>query len=267
MGRKRGSQSTAVISDELHARIVRLAELFWESNQSRMGRDVGVDQSALSKMLAGKQQPSAMLLERLANWPGVNAAWLMSGRGEPRLDTFPASGAGQYRPLFEELQADRLRDRPAVRAGVGYPVAGAQYTETSYWLRVPVHHPVTVGTDVRHGDLLLLETDPAWTGSIANVRGRMVVLGNPDPKASPRAVMGAVNSTPEADDIDNKAVSDVYAIALSTGQPEPGARPRVWLVLPGDRKAVREATSRFKEPVVTLDDVLAVRVALLRPSW
>ena len=113
MGRKRGSQTTTLISDELHARIVRLADLIWRDNQTLMGRELGVDQSALSKVLRGKQQPSAMLVERLANRPTVNPGWLMCGRGEPLLEGPFAPGVGLYRPLLDELPSGPLASFPS----------------------------------------------------------------------------------------------------------------------------------------------------------
>jgi transcriptional regulator with XRE-family HTH domain len=272
MGRKKGSQTTTVISGELHARIVSLANLLWHGNRSRMGRDLGVDQSALSKVLAGKQQPSATLLERCANWPAVNPAWLMCGRGEPLLDGSPAPGAGLYRPLLEELPPCRLSELPALRAGVSYPIAGAHYTETSYWFRVPANHPITFGNEVTRGDLLLMETDPQWTSSIERVRGNIVVFGDPEGSDDTRrTLIGLIDASDEPTYGDYRAVSELYAIRLYTGKHDRAAQKsqptRAWLVLPGDRKAVREAAAKLKEPVFTLEDILAVRVNLTRPAW
>jgi transcriptional regulator with XRE-family HTH domain len=272
MGRKRASQSATTVSDELHARIARLSELIWSGNQSAMGRDLGVDQSAVSKVLAGKQQPSAMLIERLATWSRVNPAWLMSGRGEPLLDGSTTPGVGLYCPLVEEIPPGRLSELPAVRAGVSYPVAGAHYTPTSYWFKVPPNHPVTYGTDVTTRDLILIETDPQWTGSIGTVRDKMVVLS--DPEESPgirRMVIGAVDATEEPTFADYEMVSELYPIRLYTTPParetKKTKRSLAWLVLPGTPKAVREAAAKLKEPVVTLDDLVGLRMCLLRPSW
>src|SRR3954453_1774859 len=91
-------ESGANISRELLARIVELSELVWHGNRSQMGRDLEVDQSAISKVLAGKQQPGAKFLERLATWPGVNVGWLFLGQGDPGLEGGLLPGGGEVSP-------------------------------------------------------------------------------------------------------------------------------------------------------------------------
>src|SRR5262245_9271107 len=129
MGRRRGSKTQALVTTEFQARLAKLAELVWRGNQSQMQRDLGIDQSSLSKVLAAKQQPSAALVERLANWKGVNPGWLLCGKGEPLLEGPFSPGVGLYRPLLDELIPGPLAEFTALTKGDSYPVAGAHYTE------------------------------------------------------------------------------------------------------------------------------------------
>ncbi len=264
MGRKPASESSALVTDGFQDRIIHLAELIWKGNRSQMGRDLGADQSSLSKLLAQKQQPSAALIERLANWKGVNPGWLLCGKGEPLLEGPFSPGLGLYRPLLDELISGPLAEFPALTKGVSYPVAGAHFTETNYYFRVPPNHPVTFGSDARHRDLLLLETDPAWTRSPARVRGRMVVLLAGDgPVARRQPVLAAIANESYTPTEQFSVVTDINPVTVY-GEKE---SQQAWFVTPGDREAVREAAAEVEGPVLTLEQIVAVRVCLLRPSW
>lgn len=272
MGRKPASESSALVTDGFQDRIIHLAELIWKGNRSQMGRDLGVDQSSLSKVLASKQQPSAALIERLANWKGVNPGWLLCGKGEPLLEGPFSPGVGLYRPLLDELIPGPLAEFPAASKGVSYPVAAAHYTETNYWLRVPPRHPVTVKNSesvlnqsgVNVHDLLLMETDPAWTRSAPRVRGKLVALLVGDAHATNRRmVFGKVGPDSEPVYAELSGVQDINPVTVYAGE----KAERVWLVVPGDREAVRQAAAALKGEVVTLEQIIAVRVCLLRPSW
>lgn len=269
MGRKPASKTSALIGKEFHDRLARLSELIWKSNQSQMGRDLGIDQSSLSKVLAGKQQPSAALIERLANWKGVNPGWLLCGKGEPLLEGPFAPGVGLYRPLLGEILTGLLSESPGLLTGVSYPVAGAHYTETSYWFRVPVNDPITFDSTlgVKSSDLLLMETDPRWTQSIRRVRGKVAGLLVEGALAGRRrAVLGLVDA--QADEglahIDIRLLPDIHPVKLylSKGDPTPA-----WLIASSDPGEAQEAASRMPGEVLTMDRVTAVCVNLSRPSW
>src|SRR5687768_838472 len=103
MPRKTREKSKARISDGLQARIMRLSKLVWASNRTQMARDVGTDQSTVSKVLAGKQEPSARFLEGLATCSRVNAVWLFTGQGEPLIQGGTHAASGLFRPLLDEL--------------------------------------------------------------------------------------------------------------------------------------------------------------------
>jgi transcriptional regulator with XRE-family HTH domain len=142
-----------------------------------MGRDLGIDQSAISKILAGKQEPSATLLERLAAWPGVDIGWLFLGRGEPLLEEGMRAGVGQFRPLADELLPGPPDEHPDRLRGLSYPVAAAFYSHSSYWYRVPPRSAV-VGScgDVLVRDQMLIETDERWTRQGGAVLGKFCVF-------------------------------------------------------------------------------------------
>src|SRR4051794_39269227 len=71
MGRKKlTSGEGASVSPALIERIRNLATRIWNDRQSQMARDLDIDQASISRVLAGKQQPGAKLLEKLATWPG-----------------------------------------------------------------------------------------------------------------------------------------------------------------------------------------------------
>lgn len=177
MAKKQGNEERADISPEFHQRIVKLSTLLWEGNRSKMARDVGIDQPTISRVLAGEQKPSAKLLENLAARPEVNVGWLFLGEGEPLLTQGMRAGVGGYRPLLDELLPGPLHDHRDRLAGVSYPVAAAFDTPTSYWYRVPANSPATTSEyKVKAGDLMLMETDPAWTRKVSSVAGRFCVF-------------------------------------------------------------------------------------------
>ena len=266
MSRKPRSQTLAVVSTELQDRIGRLAEVVWKGNQSQMGRDLGIDQSSLSKTLTGKQQPSAALVERLANWKGVNPGWLLCGKGEPLLEGPFAPGVGLYRPLLEEMPPGPLGDFPGLGTGVSYPVAGAHFTDTGYWFRVPVNAPITYGNiGVKSRDLLLMETDPRWTRSAARLGGKLIgVTRSSGSRAKPEVVLARV--APDEDDLVNRT-EGVTALFNVTLYVEKERSVTGYLVLPGEPAAVAAVAAERGGEVVSVDQLVAVAVNWCRPSW
>lgn len=247
MSRKSTSEGA---SPTIHARIALLAERIWMMNQSAMARDLRVEQSTISKVLAGRQQPGAALLERLASWPRVNPAWLMSARGEPLYDVAATSSAGLYLPLVDELLKVPPAAAPEQLSGISYPVAGAYYSNTAYWFRVPANHVITFApVSVRSHDLLLMTAERRLVGSIVGVCGRIVVIRHPQGGRPALAQVGT----------DEEMVEGVERYRLEVFG-EPG---RTWFVS-GEvpRKIVGKAKS--EERFVTFEDILAVCLLLER---
>ncbi|MGL6095148.1 MAG: helix-turn-helix domain-containing protein [Fimbriiglobus sp.] len=193
MGRKPKAPSGSEDSHHLRDRIARLAELVWAGRQSQMARDLGVAQSSISKVLAGKQQPGTVLLERLATWTGVNPVWLVCGRGEPLAPDAAGTGAGHFRPILVDLDELLAADPSAGGSGASYPVPAATHSPTTVWYRVPPNTPLAARRpDILTGDLLLVETDSRvlagvdWANRLAAFR-----LGDGRRK---RVVLGAVGA-------------------------------------------------------------------------
>lgn len=256
MARKPRKESTATISTGLHARIVRLSELVWGGNRSQMGRDLGVDQSAISKVLAGKQEPSAKLLEKLASHPRVNSVWLFTGVGEPLIEGGLRPGVGGYCPLLDELLPGPLAEHRDRLSGVSYPVASPFDTPTSYWYRVPANTPVTISDHkVQGGDLFLIETDPTWTHKSAAVLGKF--CGFPVKKGKKEAVelwwVDAYDHSTSMEGYEQYRV-DTFKQGDKT-----------WLIVPLDANGEENARQSLDGVCLTLDKIVCVGVKLERP--
>ncbi len=192
MGRKKLTEED--ISPELVERIGRLASLVWEGNQSEMGRALHIPQSVLSRVLAAKQPPSGKLLEGLATWPGVNACWLFGGIGDPLVEPGVDVKGGLYRPISDKLLPGPPEEYRDLLSAVGYPVAQAFFSLTSYWLRLWADWPICEKRDdIRGGDLVLMETAERWTRRRKKVVGKIVCFRIKDGTRS-KLVLGEVGT-------------------------------------------------------------------------
>src|SRR5688572_1182116 len=59
----------------------------WGGSQTRMARDTGISQSAISNVVTGRQQPGRHILAAVASHPLIDAAWLLTGVGMPIVGT------------------------------------------------------------------------------------------------------------------------------------------------------------------------------------
>jgi transcriptional regulator with XRE-family HTH domain len=254
MAGQNNSREGSSISPDLLARIVRLSELTWKGNRSQMGRDLGIDQAAVSRVLAGKQQPSAKLLERLATWPGVNVVWLLSGHGQPLIEGGARAGDGPDLPLVEELLPGPPGDHPERLSGAGHPVAPRFHSPTAYWYRVQAGTPLTRDRkDLVAGDLLFMEAGEAWTRRAEAVRGRLcgfrVRTGRKE-----RVLWGAVSLAPDA----YFESYEPYRVDLF------GEAGQAVLVIPDAPSGLEEARRAASGACLTLDQVACVCVRLER---
>ena len=145
-------------------RVAWLLEALWGGNRSDMARDIGVTHSVLVKVAAGTQNPGRRLLEAISGHPKVNPVWLVSGEGEALLEPRTGSTEGWPVPVSRQLLDGPLDQDRKLLTGDTYPVAGNHYRRTRYWLRIQSKEPVTKTphTDIRPGDLILMETDPIY---------------------------------------------------------------------------------------------------------
>lgn len=70
-------------------RIDNLLRRIWRGNVAQMARDLKVSHPAMSRVLAG-QIPSGKILQKLAEYQDVNAAWLLTGKGRPPPESEPS---------------------------------------------------------------------------------------------------------------------------------------------------------------------------------
>ena len=68
----------------------------WQGSQSKMGRDIGVSQSAVSAIVTGARNPGNRFLAKLAAYPMINANWLLNGMGEPLVAEEQPGQGGRY---------------------------------------------------------------------------------------------------------------------------------------------------------------------------
>lgn len=155
---KKGGRPRSPLWEEegLRDRIELVLELAFGGKQVRAADALGVPQSVISKMLAGKRPPNKALLDRLAALPNVNEHYLFRGEGEPLL----ASGMGTL-PIADIVLPGGPAEYRDLLAGDRHPVAASLDRGTRYWLRLGCSSPIVLALSPRFlaNDLLLIECD------------------------------------------------------------------------------------------------------------
>ena len=160
-------------------RVIWLLEQVWNGNRSEMGRAIGCSHSVLTKIAAGQQAPGRHLLTAIAAHPKVNPTWLMSGEGEPLLAERSDSPAeGWPLPIARQIIVGPPAQYRTLLSGEHFPVTGAFYQPSRYWLEIQPSDPITRSRHnlAKDGDLLLMETDPVWWKETYLVDGRTCVV-------------------------------------------------------------------------------------------
>ena len=163
-------------------RIERLLHLLFSGMQQRdASRQLNVSQTLISTSLTGLRNPAKTLIERLADFPGVNPRWLIDGIGEPLLDgygtTLPeiTKVPRELNTPWEELTSESDR----------YRISENQFSDTRYWFRVTKDALKKWGVEAERrirlqpGDHLLLETDPKQIESLPG-QNRVAVVSVPE---------------------------------------------------------------------------------------
>lgn len=146
-------------------RVCWLLANLWNGNRSEMARSVGVTHSVLTKIAAGQQNPGRRLLAAIASHPKVSPGWLLSGEGEPILaDSRSAPEEGWPVPISTQVLSGPLDEHRSLLSGESFPVPGAFYRPSRYWLKLYQSDPIVQsGECMESGDLLLMESDPnSW---------------------------------------------------------------------------------------------------------
>jgi transcriptional regulator with XRE-family HTH domain len=156
--------------EDARKRVKYVLEVIWGGKQREMARAVGITQSLISKVVSGLQPPGKRVMEALAKYPAINADWALHGTGHAI--EFPQRGSLPI--AFGVLPVPPL-EAPHLLSGSRHPVADQYDRNSRYWLLLTEQSPV-----VRHqphrlasNDLLLLETDAAWTRRTDLVDGRL----------------------------------------------------------------------------------------------
>jgi hypothetical protein len=133
----------------------------------------------------------------------VNPGWLLGGEGEPLLaerEAVPA--AGWPLPIAKQLLPGEPGDNQHLLSGETYPIAGAFYRPTRYWLEIQRSDPIVKehSRKVDWGDLLLMETDPSWRKEYRSVDERLCAVCFPGGGGETRVELGLVTFEPETQD-------------------------------------------------------------------
>lgn len=254
-------------------RVSWLLEHLWSGNRSQMARDIGVSHSVLAKIAAGTQSAGRRLLGAIASHPKVNPGWLLTGQGEPLLAASTASPAdGWPLPISRQLLWLRPSEQREFFTGETFPVPGALYRETRYWLRVlPANSLVQLPLwAVRPHDLLLMETDPAYWASAEQIDELICAVRRPN-ELHPRLGQFVIKDEPETgwrmlsfSDFDTQAGLRMWRQTQAGEVPRVPAAPSRAPAKPATPPA-RKSNRLPPPPIeVELQSVVAACLALVR---
>lgn len=149
---------------EPRARILFLYHKLWGGSQTRMARDTGISQSAISRFITGDHEPGGKLLAAVAAHPAVNASWALNGVGEPLI----VLGVRALH-VATQLFAGRPEDHPDC-LGEMREVVTRRYRPSRYWVRIDAENALLGIEELRleAGDHLLLDSDSeGWPRELA----------------------------------------------------------------------------------------------------
>jgi transcriptional regulator with XRE-family HTH domain len=143
-------------------RVKWLLDARFTDNRSEMARAIGFSPAAVGQVVSGSKPPGRRMLTAIVQKLGVDAGWLLEGKGEPFGAKAEAADAAVWMPVRDSLLPEplprelrELSDRTVVVPGYR--------PSTQYWFRLGRAEPVLDVPQLgfRKGDLLLMETDPA----------------------------------------------------------------------------------------------------------
>jgi len=143
-------------------RVVWLLAHVWADNRTAMARDCACSHTVLIKIANGDRQPGRDLLERIAQHPKINPAWLFSGEGEPLVAEKQESTDGWPLKISTTPLPGPLEDHVGLLTAKSLAVSGAVYSPSRYVYQVAPNEPLVQDRDVAvlAGDLLIIESDP-----------------------------------------------------------------------------------------------------------
>ena len=163
-------------------RVYRLCLLLFSDIQQReAARQIDVAQPLLSRTLSGVRKPSKTFIEKLANYPGVNARWLFDGIGDPLIEGGTTLPVIERLPMRRESKWEEL-EQEAER----FWISEARFSATRYWWRMNKKTLRSWGERrlecrATAGDYLLLETDRTQIEAMP-LEKRLVIASHPEIK-------------------------------------------------------------------------------------
>lgn len=142
-------------------------------SRSTMAKATGVSLTGIIKVVTDQQTPGRRLLEKIAQTTDVSPAWLFAGEGQP----FKGSAI----PVVTACLPGAPTPREAGSADEGVPEVADLYSPSRYWLKLDAIEPAVKvgGTNLRAGDLMLMETDRVTFPPVEELTGRWGVVRVP----------------------------------------------------------------------------------------
>lgn len=172
-----GSSSGQSDRSESANRVCHIIESLYSGNCSKLAAAIDCSPSLLTRIVKGEREPGRNLLEKIGHVPKVNRAWLLSGIGEPFLETTDhAELAGVVLPIARILfDGEPAANEPCLSGDVS-PVAAATYRPSRYYLRFDrIAGQLADELRLVPGDLIMMDSAASCRKTIAHVLGRVCI--------------------------------------------------------------------------------------------
>lgn len=192
-------------------RIKRVMDEKCGGNQRELGRLLATPQAVVSRTVNDQRSPSFEFLLALVLKTGVDAKWLLTGNGKPFGETSDVLLEAHSLPLSKRLleqTSQVLGELPRF----SFPQLEGLYRESRYLVEVQRHDPAVrvKAAKIKAGDLLVLETDPAfWTNHLAQLSRRDCVVSIASGNTTTLA-LGNVATKIMPDDVPDEIAVNVY---------------------------------------------------------
>jgi hypothetical protein len=151
-----------------------------------MAAATDIAQPTISSIIAGRYEPGARVLAKLASLPAVNPEWVYSGQGVPFRVKRTPKGRIASPAFFLPITQTPLRTTPeqstAMFTGEVHPVSAESFSPTRYWWEIALGEYFTPSMlrelRLHERDLVLIETHPDVVHDPAHFVGRLgIVVG------------------------------------------------------------------------------------------
>jgi hypothetical protein len=263
--RRRSLRATAksLSRSEPAERFARILELRFAGNRSAFAKALGCSPSFVSRVVAGKKQPGSKLLLALADQPGLDRRWVLTGEGDP-FDAQASENAAV--PVVDRLLPGPPPKYQEMLTGERRGISEAEFSRSRYFLRLAPAEPFLAAPEnpqLQAGDLLLMECElTKWRKTPALLGGRVCVVRRTTPGSpSIRLALLKVHRPkarrrPKRDPVTNRPLRQIQLDEPTSHAEE-------------SEEAETEASSGLLtlqdgEEVVRAVDVVAVAILLIR---